>query len=367
MKFSKYLNTKFFYQLLSLVFAIFLFIFVNSAQFSPTSSGTSSSMMSNNKSVTIKMPVKIKGQSSDEFISGVPNEVEVRLIGPSAQVTAANNTKNFEVYIDVTGLKRGTHQVKLEHTGLNREVGVKFDPETVKIKIATKKVKTFPVQVRYNSDNIADGFLAGTPKLNYRKVTVVGAKHDINNIAMVVANVNLPYNIKENFSGSVFLEALDKNGKVLDVDFEPETVKVSLPIYTATASKKVSINLIHTDGQKGYNYQLSSDTKSVVLHGTKQALDNISVLNVPVSVAGITSTRTKTIQVQAPVSGILSISPATITVEITVLGNDSNSESEKNDNDITNNLKQDNQTNHGQNDTSVSNGSTSSSSSSMSD
>lgn len=367
MKFSKHLNTKFFYQLLSLVFAIFLFIFVNSAQFSPTRSATSSNLMSNNKSVTVKMPVKIKGQSSNEFISGVPSEVEVRLIGPSAQVTAASNTKNFEVYIDVTGLKQGNHQVKLEHTGLNREVGVKFDSETLNIKIAAKKVKSFPVQVRYNSDNIADGFLAGTPKLNYRKVTVIGAKHDVNNIAMVVANINLPYSIKENFSGSVFLEALDKNGRILDVDFEPETVKVNLPIYTATASKKVSINLIHTDGQKGYNYQLSSDTKSVILHGTKQALDNISVLNVPVSVAGITSTKTKTIQVQAPVSGILSISPTTITVTITVLGNDSDSESEKVDNNIENNLKQNNQSNHEQNDTSASNGSTSASSSSASD
>ena len=302
MKLSKYFNTKFFYRIVALIFALFLFFYVNADQLtSGQSTGHTLTTSTNEKSIVIEMPLKVKGAKDTEFVAGLPDKVKVRIIGPSAIVTAINNTRNFEVYADLTGKGYGKHTITLSQSGLSKEVSAKIDPQTVKVKISKKATKTFPVQARYNSSNVASGYATG------------------------VANVNIPSGTKNDVVRSVLLQALDKKGKSLDVVFDPETVRVTIPVFEASSSKKVSLNLVQSDGDKNRSYSISTDTKTVVLHGTKQALSKVSTLTVPVSVEGVTSSVTRTIQLQSTISGIASISPATISVTITASGDNNES------------------------------------------
>ncbi|MSE05483.1 hypothetical protein GKC34_06545, partial [Lactobacillus salivarius] len=97
MKLSKYFNTKFFYRIVALIFALFLFFYVNADQLtSGQSTGHTLTTSTNEKSIVIEMPLKVKGAKDTEFVAGLPDKVKVRIIGPSAIVTAINNTRNFE-------------------------------------------------------------------------------------------------------------------------------------------------------------------------------------------------------------------------------------------------------------------------------
>ncbi|MDF4201001.1 CdaR family protein, partial [Bacillus subtilis] len=217
------------------------------------------------------------------------------------------------------------HTITLSQSGLSKEVSAKIDPQTAKVKISKKATKTFPVQARYNSSNVASGYATGSVTMNNQTVRVTGAKNDVKNVEIVVANVNIPSGTKNDVVRSVLLQALDKKGKSLDVVFDPETVRVTIPVFEASSSKKVSLNLVQSDGEKNRSYSISTDTKTVVLHGTKQALSKVSTLTVPVSVEGVTSSVTRTIQLQSTISGIASISPATISVTITASGDNNES------------------------------------------
>ncbi|MBC6498422.1 hypothetical protein H7R52_05455 [Weissella confusa] len=64
------------------------------------------------KTETVAVPVQLTGIDTDDYyINGVPDTVDVTLTGSSALVTAAKNTKNFQVYADLKKLTDGEHTV----------------------------------------------------------------------------------------------------------------------------------------------------------------------------------------------------------------------------------------------------------------
>ena len=73
-------------------------------------------------------------------------------------------------------------------------------------------------------------------------------------------------------------------------------------------------------GDNTKNYSLSTDTKTVTVTGTKQALSRLQSLNVAVPVSGVTSNTTKTVSIDTIQNGIIAVSPSSINVQITVSG-----------------------------------------------
>ena len=107
----------------------------------------------------------------------------------------------------------------------------------------------------------------------------------------------------------------------MNVVIEPTTVKATVPIYAATATKKVNVHLVASGGgDNTKNYSLSTDTKTVTVTGTKQALNRLQSLNVAVPVNGVTSNTTKTVPIDTIQNGIIAVSPSSINVQITVSG-----------------------------------------------
>lgn len=272
-----------------------------------------------NEAVTVEMPLKVNIDDEKYFVIGCPETVKVKLTGPRALVTAAENTRNFDVYVDLAELKLGTHTVALKTSGLNKEITAAIEPEKIKVKISKKATATLPIQVRFDPGQIAKGYASGNASANRQVVTVTGAKADIAKIESVVADVDLTSGVKSTVTKSVLLQAIDKNGKVLNTVISPETVRVTVPIYQATTSKRVNINLVSSGtGLNNKRYSFYSDTKSVVIYGTKDALSKLSTLNVPVSITGVNESLTRTIQITPTIAGITSVSPETINVKITV-------------------------------------------------
>lgn len=331
MKVNNVFNTKFVYAITSLLIAVCLFGYVTTDTGINTNNNDKSALMSQ-KSVTMTAPLKIN-VSSKYFVEGYPENVKVKVNGPSALVQTVQNTQNFEVYANLKGLKPGKHKVKLKVSGINRELTVNVEPEIINVKISKRETKTMSVQVRFDSTLIGDDYAAGIPSSNYSKVKVTGAKSTVKKVSNVVADVSLPEGVEHSVSQNVTLQALDSNGKSLNVVIEPSTVKATVPIYAATTSKKVSVHLIESGSEvNGKSYSLSTDTKTVTVTGTKQALSRLKTLNVAVPIDDITSTTTKTIPIDVNQNGVISVNPSTITVQILV-DNSTNSDSTSKDQD----------------------------------
>lgn len=332
MKWNKLSNTKFVYAIVSLIFAGFLFGYVTLDTGANNNGVANRTNITTQKSATITVPLKVN-VSSKYFVEGYPENVKVKINGPAALVQTTENTKNLQVYANLEGMRPGKHTVKLQVTGVSRELSANTQPDKITVTISKKETAMFPVQVRFDSTLISNGYAAGTPSSNYSKVKVIGSHKSINEVTNVVANVRLPEGIQHSFIQNVTLEALDENGKVLDVLIEPATVRASVPIFTATATKKVNIHLVASGGgDSTKNYSLSTDTKTVTITGTKQTLGRLQSLNVPVPVNGVTSDTTKVVPVDTIQNGIIGVSPNSIRVQISVsesANQGSNSNSQK--------------------------------------
>lgn len=324
MKFPKIDNTKFLYQLVSLLFALLLFFYVNYQRLGSTRTTDNKTqapaVLMTNKTVKMTMPLAVNVDNDKYFVTGYPEKVHVKLSGPSAMVKAMDNTRNFEVYADLSKLKSGTHTVKFRTSGLSKEITASIDPDSAVIKIERCKTITMPIQTRYDTGQISRGYAAGTPILSSQTTSITGGQKSIKKIVSVVANVNLPDGTNSAYSKNVILQAIDKNGKTVpNVVISPETVHVTVPINLATSTKTVPLLLeAGAGGVSGKSYNFTSPTKSITLHGTKTALKSISSYRLKVPIVGINSTTTKTIKISPTEAGITSVSPNSLQVTIEV-------------------------------------------------
>lgn len=339
------------YAIVSLIFACFLFGYVTTDTGANSNGVANKTSSSTQKSATITVPLKVNA-SSKYFVEGYPENVKVKVNGPAALVQTTENTKNFQVCADLEGLKPGKHTVKLKVSGISHELSANVQPEKVTVVISKKKTAIFPVQVRFDSTLIGNGYAAGIASSNYSRVKVIGSRSSINAITNVVANVSLPEGIRHSITRNVTLEALNENGKTLNVIIEPATVKAIVPIYAATTTKKVNVHLIASGGENAKNYSLSTDTKTVTVTGTKQALSRLQSLNVAVPISGVTSDTTKSVPIDTIQNGVIAVSPSAINVQITVSGqenpNTNNQQSDQNNQNtasrVANNQTQSSQT-----------------------
>ena len=317
MKIKKVFSTKFMYAITSLLFAICLFCYVNSdTGLNPVN--PEKNTLTSQKSATLTVPLKVN-VSSAYFVEGYPQNVKVKINGPAALVQATQNTQNFEVYADLIGLKPGSHTVKLKESGINRGLSANIQPSKITVKISKRKTVNLPVQVRFDSTLINNGYAAGIATTNYNKVKVIGSSKTISKVTNVVANVSLPEGVQRSITQNVALQALDENGNPLNVLIEPSVVKATVPIYPATTSKKVNIRLVASGvGNSNKNYSLSTNTKNVTVTGTKQALSRLNTLTVAVPINGIENNTMKNVEIETIQNGITTVSPSSINVQITV-------------------------------------------------
>lgn len=317
---SKFWDSPWVYRVLSLLIAIGLFAYVNAEKIdnSVHSGKNADSTVLATKTATITVPLELNADTDKYFITGYPETVKVKVEGNAALVTAVQNTQNFRVTANLRKLGVGKHTVRLQTQGLNNNLTYKIDPATIKVNIQNRISKTMAVQVDYNKDAIADGYNAGSPVLSTANVQVTGARDEIERIYEVSASLALARNSKKDVTQTVTLQALDSNGRTLNVVITPQTVRVKLPI--SIPSKKVPVTYTQAgDGVDGKSYEFKANTNSVMVYGKKSVLEDLDSLTVPIDVSGIAQTTKKTINLAAVDADIASVSPksAEVTIKVT--------------------------------------------------
>lgn len=314
-------NHPWFYRIIALFFAVLLFSYVHLDNINSTRQADSEhARMLATKSVTISTPLQINGNINKYFVTGFPKKVKVTLTGPNALVTTTQNTRNFRIYANLEGLGLGKHTIKLKADGLNRGLKYSLSPKQITVNVQQKEDESFPIQVRYNKENIADGYKVGQVKLSNSVVKVTGAKTEISKIDQVIAQVPVQADTRKDVERTVMLQAIDSQGNIVNCVLDPQTVQVTLPI--KGPSKKVSLHLNQT-GADGNHYSLSTDTKKVTISGDQDDIEKIDSVTANVDVSDVNDTATKKVNVEAP-SGVTA-DPAKVDVKIKLDKSDSSS------------------------------------------
>ncbi|WP_461226575.1 CdaR family protein [Lacticaseibacillus suihuaensis] len=318
MKLSKFWESAWFYRLLALLLAVGLFAYVHAEDLNdltPTTSRHNAITATTKRTLNVTLQLNV--DSDKYFITGYPKKVALTLEGSTSLVTMTANTMNFQVIANLRKLGPGKHTVTLTTKGLNKDLTYSIKPKTIQVTISDRKTKTMPIQVKYNQDSLAPGYSVDTPQLSAETVSVTGSKGEIDRVNQIVASVPLTRNTKKTVDQTVLLQALDKNGNTVNVVLTPETVQVKLPI--SLPSKKVPLALTQEGkGTSGLAYTLSTTTKTVTVYGAKETLAKLDKLTVPVTVADIGQTTTKTINLVEVEPKLVATAPQTVKVKVTV-------------------------------------------------
>ncbi|MCM0598222.1 CdaR family protein [Periweissella fabalis] len=322
MRLVKFLRNQGLYLIGSLVLSISLFVYVSSTNQGSqnnqiqqqNNSGNFLSSLASQRKAKVNLPLQLDVNDIRYFVTGAPESVTVQLSGPSALVTAAVNTKNFEVYANLRDLTLGNHTVALKVRGLSKDISFQIIPSKISINLAQRATRNIPVKVQYNTENIADGYDIGNAKSSIQTVQITGAAEQVARVQQVVAQLAIPNNTKKTINQRVQLQALDSNGNLVDVVMTPQITNVTLPITPGNGKKSVPVQL-KAIGSNANGYTLTANVNEVSLFGKQQVLNTIKQVIVQVDVSGITTNTTKKVDIQS-FEGVKQFEPTTIMVNI---------------------------------------------------
>ena len=88
-------------------------------------------------------------------VEGLPETVDITLIGSKADLYIAKQSTSHEVVVDLTGLKPGQHKVNIKYNQANTGIDYKVNPSVATVMIYQKlsKAKTLTVDI-LNQDSL---------------------------------------------------------------------------------------------------------------------------------------------------------------------------------------------------------------------
>ncbi len=350
---DRILNNKWSIRIIALLLAAILFTSVHASNKDTTSFSTTSS---SDSEVIENVPVKVYYDKTNLYISGVPETVTVTISGPRSIVQSAKAQQDFTVYADLKNASIGTQEVKLQVKDLSDRLKVKIDPASVSVNVQEKVTKKFSVDVELSKSVIADGYQAGTPIIDPKKVSITSAKDTIEQIAYVKATLEDDGNHKSEFTDKATVSVFDSNLNKLDVDVSPQEVEVTVPVEKVGKSVPIKIK---QEGTPESDIEISSmtpDKSEVVVVGDDAVLDKIKEIEIPIDVSKIKADTVKEVTVPVP-NGAKSVQPTTIEVKIkTIKKSEANTETNTSDNNKNDDTDSDDSTkdDSGDNDTKIS-------------
>lgn len=281
----------------------------------------------NTAEVLKNQEVKVIYNEEKYVVEGLPEVVDITLIGSKTDLYIAKQSSSHYVTIDLSELKPGTHKVNIEYNQNNGNIEYLVNPSIATVIIYEKVSETRTLSVDLINQDSLDPKLV-VQKVNYDtdKIVIKGAEHQLKNVVEVKALVDLN-NIPEQVAGTytlkdVPLKAYDINGEVVDVEIVPKTIDVDVEL--ASPSKELPIKIM-PKGEVSSGYAISSMTTNetkVVVYGDDQILNDLKYIPVSIDVSGLKENKTYKVEIEKPV-GVRSLSVNNITVTVG-LGNVAN-------------------------------------------
>lgn len=255
-------------------------------------------------------------------VEGLPESVDVTLIGNKADLYIAKQSTNNGVTVDLTGLTPGTHKVNIKYDKGTSDIEYSVNPSIATIiiyeKVSDTRTLTYDI---VNNNKLDNTLIVNSVKLSEEEVTIRGAEYKINQVATVKALIDVEQlsNKEQGVQtlNDITLKAYDSKGNVVDVEFVPS--KISAEIDLASPSKPVPLNFVPegtlSTGKAISGYSFSQN--EVVIYGDSETLSDIDSLDVVVDISNLTDDSEFKAEIKKP-TGIKALSVDYVTVSLTL-------------------------------------------------
>jgi len=313
---EKFINKKQTLIVLSLFFAFIIFFVVDQ---------NSDTLLNKSAEILYNQPVIAEYNEEAYVIEGLPEVVDVTLIGRTSDLYLASQiTSSLNISVDLKDLTPGSHKVKLSYnqSQLLNTVDYKLDPSTANIVVYEKVSETRELDYDVlHKDDLDTTLILESVDLSRNDVIIKGPSYKLEQVAYVKAlvdinNISNPkvgnYTLKE-----VPLLAYDSNGQPIDVEIVPGKVDAKLEI--KSPNKEVAIQVVPV-GDVAFGKSIKNFTTSITkvkIYGEEDVINNIDAIPVKIDVSGLSSSKTYNVNIEKP-SGVRAISSKTISVEVTL-------------------------------------------------
>lgn len=274
----------------------------------------------NSAEILRNQPINVIYNSEAYVVEGLPDTVDITLIGSKADLYIAKQAPAGEVTVDLSNLKAGQHKVEIKYNQASSAIESKVNPSTVTVYIYPKVSDTKTVTVDLlNQDSLDSKLVVDDVSLDTDKVVIKGADYQLKKVSTVKALVDVT-NIAKQEIGTytlkdVELKAYDAEGNALNVEVVPSKVEATVKI--TSPSKTVPVKIVPT-GSVAFGKAISSISQSVnevTVYGTSEALSNLQYIPVEISVDGIKDKTEYKVELEKP-AGIRSMSASTATATV---------------------------------------------------
>lgn len=303
----------------SLILAVIMFLLIDSRVIT---------LVESEAEVITNIPVKVNYNEEAYVVEGIPETVDIVLIGRKSDIYLAKQLGTNAVLLDLTDYEASdsAYKVYLTYTKSIDSINYKLDPSyvsvTIKDKISVTKSLTYDL---VNVDALNEKLSVESVELSKTEVVVKGSSEALNKIASIKALIDLnDSNLKDAGTyevNNIAVLAYDSKGKIIDnVEIVPTTLTASVTL--GTYSKSVPLKVL-TTGNLVTGKAIASilinnnNSHSVTIYGDEETISGITSVPVTINVAdqGANNTKSYNVTISKP-GGVraLSESKATITV-----------------------------------------------------
>lgn len=284
--------------------------------------GTTEIMLNSSAEILYKQKVTALYNEEAYVVEGLPESVDIILIGRRADLYLAKQYPTEEVVADLRDLKPGSHKVSLKYSGSVSSVEYKLDPSSATVMIYEKVSESRTIYKEIlNENKLNSKYTISSISFSREDAYIKGAEYKLKEVAIVKALVDVSEIANPNIGTTTLkdipLVAYNSKGEKLDVEIVPGTIDATIEI--KSPKKEVPLKVIPEGnvvfGKAIGNISLS-ETKATI-YGDEASLANITYLPVKINVEGISSTTDYNVNIAKP-SGIKEISVNTVKVKVTL-------------------------------------------------
>lgn len=276
----------------------------------------------NSAEVLRSLPVTAIYNEEAYVVEGLPETVDITLIGSKTDLFIAKQMTSYDVTVDLTGLKPGQHKVNIKYNQSLTNLEYMVNPSSVNVTIYDKVSQTKSLSVDVlNKDKLDSKLVISNTSIESDKVIVKGSQNQLDKVAIVKALLDVENLVSQEVGKftvkDVELKAYDISGNMIDVEIVPGNIDVTVDI--TSPSKEVLIKVVPT-GTVAFGKAISSLESSVAritLYGDSKVLENLNYLTVEVDVSDLKENKEYKLDLKKPV-GITYMSVSSVTVSITL-------------------------------------------------
>ncbi len=297
--------------ILSLVLAVIVFVIIDRQN---------TTLLEKNAEVLYDIPLSATYNDEEYVVEGLPETVDITLIGTKANLYLAKQLPTQDVNVDLSDLKPGVHKVNLKYKQSITSVEYKLDPSEVTVVVSSKKSETRSVESDIVNLNKLDSKLAiNNTKLDTDEVIIKGTEDGLAKVSTIKALINVSDMVDPkagtNTLKDIPLIAYDENGSKVDVEMVPSkvtaTVEIESPSKTVPLEIEPTGNVIFGKAIKN----ITSSVQKVTIYGNSKVLDNTNSIKVKIDVNNLKSNKDYTVTIKKP-AGIREISEKVVTAKV---------------------------------------------------